>query len=229
MRSFASVFMILWVPFYLTPGADSLKVDKRLDRAAELMTQIMGAPDSGVPRDLLNKALCIGVVPSEKRLAFGVESDYGRGAVVCRRHGDGAWGPPWMFTMGGGSFGFQISGESTDVIFTVMNADGARKLVRENVKLGADVSVAAGPVGREAIAATDAEILGYSRSRGLFGGLALNGAVVKQDHEGNRELYGRDVSAREILFSSEVQVPAAAVTLDKALTEYSPRGGQPMP
>lgn len=208
------------------------KVDQRLDRSAEVINEIMGTPDKGVPQDLLDKAVCIGVAPSEKKPAFGIGGDYGRGALVCRRGGDGKWGPPSMFTVGGGSFGFQIGGESTEAVFIVMNADGAKKLVQDNVELGAGASVAAGPVGRDSSAATDAElhaeILSYSRSRGVFGGLSLNGAVVKQEHEGNRALHGGDVSARDIPFASEVHVPAAATPLEEALTKYSPHGGQPL-
>lgn len=232
MRRLTLLLMALLVLCGSALAADLPKVEQRLDRSAQVINEIMGTPDKGVPQDLLDKAVCIGVVPSEKKLAFGFGGDYGRGALVCRRGGDGSWGSPSMFTMGGGSFGFQIGGESTDVVFIVMNGDGAKKLVQDTVKLGAGASVAAGPVGRDSSAATDAEmhaeILSYSRSRGLFGGLALNGAVVKQDRDGNRALYGRDISARDILFASEVQAPAAAEPLDEALAKYSPRGGQPL-
>jgi SH3 domain-containing YSC84-like protein 1 len=232
MRRFVLVLAVLLVPYYSVLAADMPKVDERLDRSAEVINEIMGTPDKGVPHDLLDKAVCVGVVPSEKKLAFGIGGDYGRGALVCRRHGDGEWGPPSMLTVGGGSFGFQIGGQSTDVVFIVMNADGARKLIRDKVQLGADASVAAGPVGRDSSAATDvemhAEILSYSRSRGIFGGLSLNGAVVKQDHDGNRELYGSNIPARDILFTPDLHVPAAAEPLDEALAKYSPQGGQPV-
>jgi lipid-binding SYLF domain-containing protein len=136
-----------------------------------------------------------------------------------------------MFFLGGGSFGFQIGGESTDVIFIVMNGDGAHKLVEDSIKLGADASVAGGPVGRDSSGATDlqmhAEILSYSRARGLFAGVSLNGAVLKQDKESNLHLYGRKVSAREILFTSALHAPPAAHYLDQVLTRHSPHGGQP--
>jgi len=230
MRRFVLVLAVLLVPCYSALAADMPKVDERLDRSSQVINEVMGSPDKGVPRDLLNKAVCVGVVPSEKKLAFGIGGDYGRGTLVCRRHGDGDWGAPSMLTLGGGSFGFQIGGESTDVVFIVMNADGARKLVRDDVKLGADASIAAGPVGRDSSAATDAEmhaeILSYSRSRGIFGGVSLNGAVVKQDHGSNRELYGSSMPAKDILFSSDVHVPAAAEQLDDTLAKYSPHGGQ---
>jgi SH3 domain-containing YSC84-like protein 1 len=212
-------------------GVDAAKIHERLERSAQVVREIMSAPDRGVPQDLLDKAVCVGVVPAEKKFAFGVGGSYGRGAIVCRRGGTGAWGAPSMIMMSGGSFGFQIGGESTDVLFIVMNPDGARKLVQDSVKLGADASVAGGPVGRTSAGATDlqmhAEILSYSRSRGLFAGISLSGAIVKQDKEGNRQLYGREISSRDILFTSEVRAPEAAAALDRTLTHHSPHGGQP--
>ena len=203
--------------------------EPQLEKATNVLIEIMGAPDRGIPRDLLDKAVCVGIVPSELKAAFVVGASYGRGVLVCRRHGDGEWGAPSKFTMGGGSFGFQIGGESNDLVFLVMDEGGARKFVADDVKLGADASVTAGPVGRTAEAATDvqlhAEILSYSRTRGLFAGISLAGAVVKQDHGENQRLYGRNISAKEILFDG-VEVPPPAVPLDAALTKYSPRGGR---
>ena len=135
-----------------------------------------------------------------------------------------------MFTLGGGSFGFQLGGQATDVVFIVMNEDGARKLVRDEVKLGADISAAAGPVGREGTAATDvemhAEVLSYSRSRGLFAGVSLSGAVLHQDNDDNAKLYGYKMPAQQILFHGTVAAPVSARELDETLTKYSPRGGQ---
>lgn len=231
MRRLAIVFATLVVSGGIALGDDAAKVQERLDRSAQVIREIMGAPDRGVPQDLLDKAVCIGVVPAEKKFAVVVGGSYGRGALVCRRGGTGRWGSPSMIMMSGGSFGFQIGGESTDVLFIVMNADGAHKLVSDNVKLGADASVAAGPVGRSSQGATDlqlhAEILSYSRSRGLFGGISLSGAVVKQDKDGNLALYGREVPAHDILFTSAVRVPAPAEKLDAILTRHSPHGGQP--
>jgi SH3 domain-containing YSC84-like protein 1 len=169
------------------------------------------------------------VVPSELKFAIGVGGSYGRGVLVCRRGGNGPWGAPSLFTLGGGSFGFQLGGKATDVVFIVMNPEGARKLVKDKVQLGAGLSVAAGPVGRTAQAATDvqlhAEILSYSRSRGLFAGASLDGAVFKQDKDDNRALYGRQVSAEDILIRGTVHTPAAARQLDALLTKYSPKGG----
>jgi lipid-binding SYLF domain-containing protein len=203
--------------------------EPQLEKSTNVLNEIMGAPDKGIPHDLLDKAACVGIVPSELKGAFMVGGTYGRGVLVCRRHGDGPWGAPSQFTLGAGSFGFQIGGEATDVVFLVMNNVGARKFVRDSVKLGGDASVTAGPVGRTAEAATDAqlhaEILSYSRTRGLFAGVSLSGAVVKQDRGENRGLYRRDISTREILFG-DVGVPPEAEPLDAALTRYSPRGGR---
>jgi len=231
MRKLTLLFALVAVSCSIALGVDKAKVEERLERSAQVVREIMSAPDRSVPQDLLDKAVCVGVVPAEKKFAFGVGGSYGRGALVCRSGGTGAWGPPSMIIMSGGSFGFQIGGESTDVLFIVMNPDGARKLIQDSVKLGADASVAGGPVGRSSAGATDlqmhAEILSYSRARGLFAGISLSGALVKQDKEGNRLLYARDISARDILLQSEVSAPEAAATLDGTLTHHSPHGGQP--
>jgi lipid-binding SYLF domain-containing protein len=231
MRKFIVLCFLIVLGCIAALGVDRTRVDERLQRSAQVVREIMAAPDKGVPKDLLDKAVCVGVVPAEKKFAFGVGGSYGRGALVCRHGGTGAWGAPSMIIMSGGSFGFQIGGESTDVLFIVMNPDGARKLIQDSVKLGADASVAGGPVGRSSAGATDlqmhAQILSYSRARGLFAGISLSGAMVKQDKEGNRVLYGRQISARDILLRSEVRSPAAASTLDSALDRHSPRGGEP--
>lgn len=231
MRKIATPLALILAAGCVLAAPASNKVSERLNHCAIVIDEIMGAPDKGLPQDLLDKAACVGVVPAEKTFAFGVGGSYGRGALVCRRGGTGAWGPPSMFTLGGGSLGFQIGGESTDVVFIVMSGDGAHKLVQDSVKLGADASVAGGPVGRDSSGATDlqmhAEILSYSRARGLFAGISLNGAVLKQDKESNLHLYGRKISAREILFTSAVRSPAAGRRVDHTLTRHSPHGGQP--
>lgn len=205
--------------------------ETQLQKSTNVVQEIMETPDRGIPHDLLDRAVCIGIVPSEITGAILVGGSYGRGVLVCRQHGDGAWGAPSMFTLGAGSFGFQIGAKATDVVFIVMNNAGARKLVQDSIKLGGDVSVAAGPIGRTAEGATDAqlhaEILSYSRTRGLFAGLSLEGAVMKQDRDDNRELYGRRVSAKQILIDGELAVPPAAEPLDRMLAKYSPRGGHP--
>jgi len=172
----------------------------------------------------------VGIIPSEVKFAFIVGATGGRGVLVCRKGGNGRWDAPSMFTMGGASVGFQIGGKATDVVFLVMNPEGMKKLVQDSVKLGAELSVAAGPVGRSAEGATDAqlhaEILSYSRSRGLFGGVSLDGAVYKQDEDDNQKVYGRRVTAKEILIDGTVRPTRAAQGLDGTLTKYSPSGGR---
>jgi lipid-binding SYLF domain-containing protein len=204
--------------------------ESQLEKATNVIDEIMAAPDKGIPHDLLGAAICVGIVPSELKGAFMFGGTYGRGVLVCRQHGNGAWGAPSMFRMGGASFGFQIGGEATDVVFIVKDARGARKLIQDNVKLGGDLSATAGPVGRTAEGATDAqlhaEILSYSRTRGLFAGISLDGAVLKQDKRDNEKLYGRKVTAKDIVIEGEVAVPPAARPLDHALAKYSPRGGR---
>jgi lipid-binding SYLF domain-containing protein len=211
-------------------AAEAGREAERLQRAAEVITEIMGTPEKGIPRDLLHKAVCVGVIPSEKKLALGVGGSFGRGALVCRQGGTGAWGAPSMFTVGGANFGFQLGGQATDFVLVVMNANGAQKLLQSRAKLGADASAAGGPVGRTAEGATDvqlqAEILTYSRSRGLFAGLSLEGQIVRQDNDANERLYGRKVDPKDILFKGTVPAPAGAGSLDAALTKYSPHGGE---
>jgi lipid-binding SYLF domain-containing protein len=214
----------------LTLSLTAYARESQLEKATNVLNEIMEAPDKGIPHDLFEKAVCVGIVPSEIKGAFVVGGTYGRGVLVCRQHGDGPWGAPSMFTLGAGSFGFQIGGEATDVVFIVKNEAGARKLVQDSVKLGGDISATAGPVGRTAEGATDAqlhaEILSYSRTRGLFAGASLDGAVVKQDKDDNRDLYGRKITAKEILIDCTVAVPPEAEPLDQALSRYSPRGGR---
>ena len=216
---------------FLTFRSPAFAKETQLQKAANVLNEIMGTPDKAIPHDLLDRAVCVGIVPSQLKGAFIVGGTYGRGVLVCRKGGDGPWGAPSMFTLGAGSIGFQIGGKATDVVFIVMNPEGAKKLVQDSVKLGAEISVAAGPVGRSAEGATDvqlhAEILSYSRARGLFAGVSVDGAVVKQDKGDNEELYGRKVRAKEILIDGEAAVPADARALDETLAKYSPKGGQP--
>jgi lipid-binding SYLF domain-containing protein len=212
-------------------GASAATVSEQLVKSTNVVNEIMGAPDNGIPSDLLDKAVCVGIVPSELKFAIGVGGTYGRGVLVCRKGGTGSWGAPSFFTLGGGSFGFQLGGKATDVVFIVMSGRGAAKLVQDNVKIGGELSAAAGPVGRSEEGATDAqlhaEILSYSRSRGLFAGASLDGAVVKQDKDDNKKLYGRQVTAKEILFGGAISSPPTAAGLDRVLDKHSPRGGQP--
>ena len=200
----------------------------QLRKATNVLNEIMQAPDNGIPSDLLSKAVCVGIVPSELKFALGFGGSYGRGVLVCREGGNGEWGAPSMFTMGGGSFGFQIGGKATDVVFIVMNADGARKLVRDSVKLGAGASVAGGPVGRDASALTDAmmaaEILSWSRSKGLFLGVSLEGATLRNDLDENEAMYGKRWTNRQIV-NSGVAPPKGATGLLKELNRYSMKRG----
>ena len=207
------------------------KDTERLEKLAEVLTDIMKTPEKGIPQDLLNKAVCVGIIPSEKKLALGLGATYGKGALVCRRGGNGPWSAPSMFTVGGANVGFQIGGEATDFVVLVMNGGGAEKLLHDQTKFGADASVAGGPVGRSAEGATDlqlhAEILTYSRARGAFAGVSLDGQIFRQDRDANQRLYGRAVPAGDILFKTGVDVPAAAQPLVNGLTQFSPSGGEP--
>jgi SH3 domain-containing YSC84-like protein 1 len=223
------VFLVLVFTLGAAVGAEGSKSSERLEKSAAVLNEIMKTPEQGIPTDLLNKAVCVAVVPAYKKAAFGIGGSLGKGALVCRRGGNGAWGAPWMFEMGGPSIGFQIGGQSTDFVLLIMNPDGAEKFVAGHTKLGADASVAGGPVGRTAGASTgvllQTEILTYSRSRGAFAGLSLEGQVIKNDGGANKEIYGRDISAKDILFGN-TGTPSAARPLDAALAKYSPRGGQ---
>jgi SH3 domain-containing YSC84-like protein 1 len=232
MRKLVTALVSVLLASTLLLASDDTNVSKeasQLEKAHDVLQEIMQTPDNSIPQDLLNQAVCVGIVPSELKFAFVVGGNYGRGVLVCRRHGDGPWGAPSFFRMGGGSFGFQIGGKATDIVFIIMNPKGAEKLLADNVKLGVDASVAGGPVGRTAEGATDAamraEILSYSRTRGLFAGVSLAGAVLKQDKDANHEFYGKEVSARDIVINGVVSPPAAARPLITSLTKYSPHGG----
>lgn len=230
MKNMLAVAVLLFVSASAGLAAAKSKEEQRLENATYVINEIMETPENGIPLDLLNRAVCVGIVPGEKKGAFIVGGSFGRGALVCRTHGTGPWGAPSMFTIFGGSYGLQIGGQSTDVVFIVMNSGGARKLLQSGVKLGADASAAAGPVGRDAKAETDvqlhAEILTYSRSRGLFAGISLAGSVLRQDEDGNERLYGHAVTAKDVLIRGIVPAPAPAKPLDDILTKWSPRGGE---
>ncbi len=217
------------IVLFLTFCTTAFAGESQLQKATNVVNEVMQTPDKGIPDELLEKAVCVGIVPSQLKFALGIGGTYGRGVLVCRKGGNGPWDAPSMFTLGAASIGFQIGGKATDVVFLVMNPEGAKKLVQDSVKLGAEASVAAGPVGRSAEGATDAqlhaEILSYSRTRGLFAGLSLDGAVVKQDKDDNEKLYGRKVSAKEILIDGTVRSPRSARGLDSTLAKYSPKGG----
>jgi lipid-binding SYLF domain-containing protein len=210
--------------------AKSTKIDDRIENAAVVMYEIMKTPENSIPKGLLDKAVCVGIIPGQKKLAFIFGASYGRGVLVCRRGGDGPWGAPSMIALHTGSFGFQWGGSETDLVFVVMNPSGMRKLLKSRTELGADASVAAGPVGRTASASTDllvtAEILTYSRSRGLFAGISLKGAAVTQDGEANVRLYGHIVEPKELLVEGKGDIPPQAKSLVAELEKYSPHGGE---
>jgi len=198
--------------------------DKRLQDAAAVVNEMMGMPDKGVPQSVLDKAHCIVVIPGLKKAAFIVGGQYGRGYASCRKSG-GAWGPPAAVRMEGGSFGLQLGGQSTDVILLMMNQRGFDKLLSDKFTIGADAAAAAGPVGRDAKADTDAtlhaEILSYARSRGAYAGLSLEGATLRPDNEENRKLYGRDITNKDILVQGAVTTPEVARTFTQALNRSS--------
>jgi len=196
----------------------------RLKDATEVFSEIMAAPDKSIPRDLLEKSHCIVIVPGAKTAAFVVGGKYGRGFAMCRRTTDSGWGPPAAVRMEGGSVGFQIGGSSTDIVMLVMNESGMKRLLESKFTLGGNASVAAGPVGRTATAETDAylsaEILSWSRAKGLFAGVALQGATLRNDLDENQELYGQRLENKDILLTDRTP-PAAALPLLASLNSYS--------
>src|SRR6266498_1404621 len=205
--------------------------DKEVDRlkdAGQVLKEILNIPDD-IPKDLLDRAECVIVMPSVVKLAIGIGGSYGRGAMVCRsgQHFTGGWSAPAMYALEGGNIGFQLGGQATDFVLLVMNPRGAESLMGSKVKLGADAAAAAGPKGRTSTAATDvamrAEILSYSRSRGLFAGISLEGSSLRPDNGANEKLYGRKLTAKEILREGKVGTPAAAQQLDAELTKASPK------
>src|SRR5437868_2743039 len=213
----------------LTAGllyAHQESVATRLKTSSETLTEIMTAPDSGIPQELMEKSQCIVIVPGLKKAAFIVGGKYGRGFISCRSNGGAGWSSPAAVKVEGGSFGFQIGGSETDVVMLVMNKRGAEKLLSSKFTLGADASVAAGPVGRTAAADTDlklhAEILTYSRARGVFAGVALDGATLRPDNETNTEMYGGRRTNKQILRGG-AKATEAGIQLAANLNRYSTR------
>jgi SH3 domain-containing YSC84-like protein 1 len=209
-------------------AGEETREQKRLEACGEVFKEILDIPD-GIPKDLLNKAECVIVIPTVLKFAIGVGGSFGRGAISCRtgEHFTGPWSAPALFALEGGNIGFQLGGEATDFVLLVMNPRGADSILSSKVKLGADASAAAGPKGRTTAADTDivmkAEILSYSRSRGLFAGISLEGSTLRSDGSANRNLYGRDLSAKEIVRDSKVPVPASAHSLVALLNRASPK------
>jgi lipid-binding SYLF domain-containing protein len=204
------------------------KESDRVKQAGEVLKEIVNIPDN-IPKDLFDRAECVIVLPSVKKFAIGIGGSYGRGVMTCRtgQHFTGSWSAPAMYALEGGNIGFQLGGQATDFVLLVMNPHGADSLLKSKVKLGADAAAAAGPKGRAATAATDvvmrAEILSYSRSRGLFAGISLEGSTLRQDNSANQKLYGRKITAREIVRQQRVGIPASGRELVAVLNHHSPR------
>src|SRR6201998_2920440 len=203
------------------------KEQKRLEESGVVMQEVINVPDN-IPQELLEKAECGIVIPSVRKLAFGVGASYGRGAMVCRTGEKfrGPWGAPAMYALEGGSVGFQIGGEATDLILLVMNDRGMESLLSSKVKLGADASVAGGPKGRDASADTDAwmraEILSYSRSRGVFAGVSLEGSTLRPDDDANEDVYGHPIKAKDIVRGEKIRVPATGRQLVDVIEKSAP-------
>jgi SH3 domain-containing YSC84-like protein 1 len=219
---FLPILVVCLCSFSLADDAGETKAAERVQSAAEVLNAIQAAPDKGIPQDVLRSAECVAVVPSMLNGAFIVGGKYGRGLASCRT--STGWSAPAFFKMEGGSFGFQAGGQAVDLIMLVMNKNGMKHLLSSQFELGADASVAAGPVGRDAAGDTDwkmrAEVLTYSRARGLFAGVSLNGAVIKQDKDSTREFYGHMVSFPASL-NGEVQPPMGANTFLTSLAKWA--------
>jgi SH3 domain-containing YSC84-like protein 1 len=223
-----SVFVMVIFLACPTFATDESREQKRLETCGQVFKEIMDIPD-GLPKDLLNKAECVIVIPSVLKFAFGVGGDFGRGAITCRtgQHFTGPWSAPALFALEGANIGFQLGGQATDFVLLVMNPRGANSILSSKVKLGGEASAAAGPKGRSAAADTDivmrAEILSYSRSRGLFAGVSLEGSTLRSDGSANRKLYGRSLTAKEIVREGKAGVPASGRELVSLLNKQSPK------
>lgn len=222
MRKRVALYLTMILTISLSARASSNRDDDvhRIEDSAQIFQEIMGAPDKAIPQDLLESAKCIAIIPAEKKFAFVVGGNYGKGLVTCRA--PKSWSAPVFLAVSGGSFGFQIGGSSTDIILVFRGREGLKKLLSDKFKIGGDVTAAAGPVGRSASAGTDielrAEILTYSRSRGVFAGISLSGAVVQPDDSGNQALYGRTPNREDIL-NGKVAIPAEATVLVQAVSK----------
>jgi SH3 domain-containing YSC84-like protein 1 len=209
------------------PAFAQKKQQDRLANAGQVMQEILNIPDD-IPQSVIDKADCIVVMPSVLKLAFGFGGSYGRGVMTCRSGEDftGPWGAPSMMALEGGSFGLQLGGQATDFVLLLMTPRSARSILDSKVKLGGDISAAAGPLGRNLSAETDvtlrAEILSYSRARGLFAGISLSGSTLRPDNSANKKLYGREISAHDVVFNGEVAPPASAKILLTELNKKSP-------
>ena len=221
------LFMVVMVLVGL-PASAQKDENNRIKNAGKVMVEILNVPDD-IPADLLDKAECVIVLPSVMKFAIGFGGSYGRGVMTCRsgKEFSGPWSAPSMMALEGGSFGLQLGGQATDFVLLVMNQRGASSILTSQVKLGGDVAAAAGPKGRNAAASTDvtmrAEILSYSRSRGLFAGISLEGSTLRPDNDGNERLYGKGITAKDIVINSAIRPPASAKLLLSTLNKKSPR------
>ena len=228
MKQMLLTLLIVFFPVASAFAVDNEKEQERVKDSGEVMKEILNIPDN-IPQDLLDKAECVIILPSVKKAAFGVGGSYGRGVMICRSgaHYTGPWGPPALYALEGASIGFQIGVEGTDFVLLVMNPRGARSLLSSKVKLGADAAAAAGPKGRSAEGATDivmsAEILSYSRDKGLFAGVSLEGSTLRSDGSANEKLYGRKLSAKDIIRLGKVKNPLCAAELVELLDKKSPK------
>jgi len=226
-RHMSLVFCFLFVAVAVY-AVDTKKEEDRLETSAVVMEEIMKVPDT-IPQELLEKAECVVVIPSVTKIAVGFGGSYGRGAMVCRsgKNFSGPWGAPAMYALEGGSFGLQLGGQSSDLVLLVMNEKGAASILSSGVKLGGEISAVAGPKGRDAQAATDAymkaEILSYSRSRGLFAGISVTGSTLRSDDDANERVYGRKISPRDIVLDNKVAIPASGRHLVQVLQKNAPR------
>jgi len=229
-RAMKKVSALVVVMFLACPtfAVNQSREQKRLEACGRVFKEVMDIPD-GIPKDLLNKAECVVVIPSVLKLAIGIGGDFGRGAITCRtgEHFTGRWSAPALFALEGANIGFQLGGQATDFVLLVMNPKGANSIMSSKVKLGADAAAAAGPKGRTAAADTDivmrAEVLTYSRSRGLFAGISLEGSTLRSDGSANKKLYGRNLSAKEIVRQGKVGIPASGRALVSLLDKQSPK------
>jgi lipid-binding SYLF domain-containing protein len=229
MGKIKNLVVIVLVLSVVHPVFAQKEEQERLQESTAVLKETIGIPEKGIPRDLINKAVCVVVYPSVKKGGFIVAASYGRGAMSCRTgaNWNGPWSAPAMYALEGGSFGLQAGGQATDFVLLIMNERGAESVMSSKVKMGADASVAAGPVGREASAETDvalnAQILSYSRAKGVFAGVSLQGSTMRSDDGANKSLYGKQLSAKEILRGGNVQVPDAGKSLVDLLGETSPK------
>jgi lipid-binding SYLF domain-containing protein len=231
MRTRKVAAWLLTIGMFAAPAfaaANDEKEEDRVKDAGVVLKEILNIPDN-IPQELLDKAECLVILPSVKKGAFGVGGSYGRGVMICRSgaHYTGPWGPPALYALEGVSIGFQLGGQATDFVLLVMNPGGARSLLSSKVKLGADASAAAGPKGRTAEGATDvvmqAEILSYSRNKGLFAGVSLEGSTLRSDGSANEKLYGKKLDAKDIIVDHKVAVPPSAKQLVSLLNTKSPK------